>query len=418
MKIKTKIKTILGAMVVLLISLSNATQAQAQTNLQPQPVIMSLDSVIGLALKNNPDIQSSQLEVNRQQKLKKTAFDFGKTGVFYENEDLIKSEKDNKGILKIGVTQTIDFPTTYFAQHKLSKQNVILSQTSLNLAEKKLVRDVRGAYFILWLAVEKRKLFVQQDSIFTEFENAATLRYSTGETNYLEKISAQAKHKEIQLALLAANTDVTMAQQDIMKLMNTTQNILPVNEPMQKLQSQVNVPQASDSNHPYINLYQQKISLADYERKVEINKLLPDISVRFFNQSLYNEKPGYYGYSIGVGIPLFFWGQQGRIQGAKIQQLIAKKEFESATLQFNTAYNKALKELAKQQSLLIYYENTGLQQANEIMNAAMLAYKNGEIGYIEYTTLLSQSIDIKNGYLSVLTNYNLSIIQINYFINQ
>jgi len=87
-------------------------------------------------------------------------------------------------------------------------------------------------------------------------------------------------------------------------------------------------------------------------------------------------------------------------------------------LQFNTSYHKAWQELARQQSLLVYYEDTGLQLANEILNTANLAFVNGEIGYIEYTTLLSQCIDIKNSYLSVLTNYNLAVIQINYFINQ
>jgi heavy metal efflux system protein len=417
---KTRIKPIAisGTMVILLTLLSVTTKAQTNPNMHPQPATMSLDSVIHVVMQNNPDIQSSQLHVNQQQKLKKTAFDPGKTGVFFENEDLIKSEPENKGVLKIGVSQTIDFPTVYFAQSKLSRQNVMLAQTSLTLSEKELVRDASTAYFTLWFAVEKRKLYLQQDSIFSEFENAATLRYTTGETNYLEKISAQAKHKEIQLALMAANTDVTISQQDMMKLMNTSQTILPVNEPMQKLQSHGFISQVSDADHPYIDLFRQRISLADYERRVEINKFLPDFSVRFFNQSWYNEKPGYYGYSVGVGIPLFFWGQQGKVQGAKIQQQIARKEFESATLQFNTSYKKALLERDKQQSLLQYYEDTGLKQANEIMNAAILAFRNGEIGYIEYTTLLSQSIDIKNGYLSVLTNYNLSVIEIGYFINQ
>jgi cobalt-zinc-cadmium resistance protein CzcA len=295
---------------------------------------------------------------------------------------------------------------------------VLLSQTSVALTEKELVRDMRNAYFLLWYAVEKHKLFLQQDSIFSEFENAATLRYNTGESNYLEKLSARAKHKEIQLALEATNTDVTIAQQELMKLMNSIQPILPVDEPMKKLQSQIFLTQPSVSSHPFLNLYEQKISIADFEHKVEINKLLPDISVRFFNQKLYNVKPGYYGYSIGVGIPIFFWGQQGKIQGAKLQQQIAEKEFESATLQFNTSYIKSIHELEKQQSLLLYYENSGIQQAKEIQNAATLAFRNGEIGYIEYTALLAQSIDIRNGYLSALTNYNLAVIQINYFINQ
>jgi cobalt-zinc-cadmium resistance protein CzcA len=68
--------------------------------------------------------------------------------------------------------------------------------------------------------------------------------------------------------------------------------------------------------------------------------------------------------------------------------------------------------------MLSYYESTGMQYANEILNTAQLAFKNGEIGYIEYITLLSQSIDIKNNCLSALTNYNQAIIQLNYFINQ
>ena len=302
--------TIVTSALILLISFISAPKAQAQKNIEPQPVMMSLDSVIGAALKNNPELQSTQLEVTRQQKLKKTAFDLGKTGVFYENEDLIKSEKDNKGVLKIGITQTIDFPTTYFVQNKVNRQNVELSQTSLALTQKELVRDVRNGYFMLWFAIEKRKLFLQQDSIFAEFENAATLRYNKGETNLLEKISAQAKHKEIQLALTTANTDVAIAQQELMRLMNTAQPLLPLNEPMQKQLPPFSLSQPSVSNHPYLNLYQQKISLADFEHSVEVNKLLPDISVRFFNQNLYKEKPGYYGYSIGIGIPVFFWGQQ------------------------------------------------------------------------------------------------------------
>jgi heavy metal efflux system protein len=87
-------------------------------------------------------------------------------------------------------------------------------------------------------------------------------------------------------------------------------------------------------------------------------------------------------------------------------------------LQFNNSYIKSIKELEKQQSLLTYYESSGIQQAKEIQNTATLAFRNGEIGYIEFTALLSQSIDIKNEYLSALTNYNLAVIQINYFINQ
>ncbi|HUM46328.1 MAG TPA: TolC family protein, partial [Chitinophagales bacterium] len=175
---------------------------------------------------------------------------------------------------------------------------------------------------------------------------------------------------------------------------------------------------APSTVHPFLNLYQQRISLAGYQKKVEVNKLLPDLSLRYFNQNWYGKEPGYHGYSFAIGVPLFFWAQQGKIQGAKLQQQITQKDFESATLQFNTAYNKALLQYLKQQQLLQYYETTGMQQADELLSSASIAFQAGDIGYLEYMALLAQSSTIRISYLTALNNYNQAVIQINYFTNK
>ncbi|MEO6165948.1 MAG: CusA/CzcA family heavy metal efflux RND transporter [Chitinophagales bacterium] len=406
---KKKISAPVITTALLLFLLSQSMNAQT-----PASRILSLDSCTAMALKNNPALQSSQLQVTQQEKLQKTGFDLGKTQIFYENEDLIK-DNSSEGILKIGFSQTIDFPTTYLAQSKLNRQQTGIAETNRSLTEKELIRDVRFAYFDLWLVVEKQKLWQQQDSVFASFADAATLRFSAGETNKLELISSQAKRKEIQLALQAAISDVAIAQQELMQLLNTTELVLPVGGAMEKLQEVII---AQSTAHPFLNVYQQRISLAGYQKKVAVNKLLPDLSLRYFNQNWYGKEPGYRGYSFAVGIPLFFWAQQGKIQGAKLQQQIAQKDFESATLQFNAAYNKALLQYSKQQQLLQYYESAGLRQADELLNNATLAFRNGEIGYLEYTALLSQGSAIRSNYLTALNNYNQAVIQINYFTNK
>jgi cobalt-zinc-cadmium resistance protein CzcA len=185
---------------------------------------------------------------------------------------------------------------------------------------------------------------------------------------------------------------------------------------MQKLQSAVPVETHPVTQHPFLQTSMAKISLADYEKRVEVNRLYPDFNMRYFNQNWYGREPGYYGYSFGLGIPLFFWSQQGRIQSAKIHQQIARKNYESDTLAFNVAYNKAVQNFQKNLYALSYYEQTGLEQADEILSAATTAYKSGEIGYVEYTTLLSQSLDIRNSYYKALNDYNQSVIRLNYFI--
>lgn len=392
---------------------------QFQTSNNPLP----LDSCVAIAFRNNPNLIASQLTVKSNQKLQKTSIDLGKTGIFYENEDLNSSDKTDKGILKVGVTQSIDFPTLWFAQSKFNKQNTLISKTNLALTEKDLLREVRSAYYNLSFAVSKQNLLQHQDSIFSEFENAASLRFQTGETNKLEMISAQAKHKEIQLALQAANADVVIAQQELMKWMNVKEEVLPIEEELVKLKFEIGNLDNPISNfkfqlsdHPYLLLSQQKISLAEFQHRIELNKLFPDLSARYFNQNWYGASPGYYGYSFGIGIPLFFWSQSGRIQSAKLQQQIAQKNFENDQLQFNAAYNEAFQDYRKSLLSITYYEQTGLQQADEILSSATIAYKNGEIGYLEYITLLSQCIDINNNYLKSLNEYNQAVIAVNYFI--
>lgn len=384
--------------------------AQAQENM---PKKLSLDSCIKIALAANPALQVSRLQVIQQEKLQKTSVDLGKTEIFFENEELIKDNATN-GILKIGFSQTMEFPTTYVAQSKLNRQKTRLAEADLLLNEKELIRDIQFAYSDLWLATEKQKIWKQQDSISAEFERAALLRYNAGESNILELISSQARHQEIQLVLQSANTEVQMDQQELMKLLNTADLILP-DKPLEKLELLV----APDTiMHPFLNIFQQRISLADQQKKLEVNKLLPDLSVRYFNQNWYGTEPGYYGYSLAVGIPLFFWAQQGRIQGAKMQQQIASKEFESATLQFHTTYQQAMSEYTRQMQLLQYYETSGLPQADELLNGAALAFANGSIDYLDYAALHAQSNTIRNNYLNALGNYNKAVIKINYFISK
>lgn len=398
------------AAAVFLILLSSGSHAQS-----PLVKVMSVDSCIAVALRNNPSLQASQLSITEKQKLQKTAFDLGKTGLFYENEDLIKDEPGEDGILKVGFSQTIDFPTVWFSQKKYNKQNTLIAETYYSLAQKELIRKVRAAYYELWKSVEKQKLWAGQDSIFSEFENAAALRYSTGETGKLEMLSAQAKRREIQLALQQSMSEVKMAGEKLAALLNTKEELLPLNEPIPKLAATVVIDTSSMATHPYLNLSQQRISLAGYNKSVEVNKLLPDLSARYFNQSWYGMEPGYYGYSFGMGIPLFFWSQQGRIQSAKLQEEIAVKEYENELLQFNVSYRQAVEEYQKNLLLLDYYETNGLQQSSEILQAAVETYRSGEIGYLEYAALLAQSYTIRNNYLDALNSFNQSVIQINFF---
>ena len=70
-------------------------------------------------------------------------------------------------------------------------------------------------------------------------------------------------------------------------------------------------------------------------------------------------------------------------------------------------------EVEKNLSLLAFYENAGLKQAEEIIKAASLAYRAGEISFADLSQFITQAIEIQKNYLESLNTYNQSVIQYN-----
>lgn len=370
---------------------------------------LTLDEAIKIALQNNPQIKSASLEVEQQNVLKKTAFDLPKTNISILNGQYNSEIKDTY----IGVAQDIYFPTVYIQQSKVQKQNVLLSEKNLAVTQAELIRNVKSAYYQLSFGMEKLKLLSYQDSIYKKFSDVAELKYKTGETSYLEKLSAQSKYQEIQIYKRQAEADIKIYQQELQKLLNTQQTISIADNKLQKQSLSISTDTSAVRQNPLLAYYNQRIVLANSQLSLEKNKFLPDFSVGYFNQSLDNVK-GFQGVQFGIGIPIFFWGQQGRVQSAKIQTQIAQSDYENYQNTLKTLFNQQLQEYQKFLDLMNYYETTGLIQSDEILKTSQFAYTKGEIGYVEYIQSITQAISIKSEYLNSLNQYNQAIININY----
>jgi len=192
---------------------------------------------------------------------------------------------------------------------------------------------------------------------------------------------------------------------------------LPELTPLQK----VNAEFISNTfeNHPSIRLQMQNQSIAEAEFQVQKQSNKPSFDGRFFSQRLYGLSNPYSGFSVSIGIPIF--GRAAYRSNIKAAEL--EKEYQSSISNLEIGalrgnYNQAFQELKKEEELLLFYETSGLQQANAIIKAANLAYRGGEISFSELSQFLTQAIDIQKSYLEVLNRYNQSAIQLNYFLNR
>lgn len=97
---------------------------------------------------------------------------------------------------------------------------------------------------------------------------------------------------------------------------------------------------------------------------------------------------------------------------------VQQRELEYESQVLSSRRMQALSEIHKNQTMLDFYESTGLRQADQIIKAASIAYSSGEIGFAELSQFLTQAIDIQKNYLDILNQYNQSVIQYYYFINR
>jgi heavy metal efflux system protein len=401
-----RVTTIIAGIVLL--SLSNNIRAQ-----QPIAKRMSIQEAISVA-KNNLQFDVNNQQISKGEMQIKTASALPKTGLFAENEDLRPG--DNKGIFKIGISQSIAWPGLYKAQKSLYNEQLKYYQANTATIEVDIKREVRAVYYQLWYLQDKQQLFNRLDSVYKSLDEAARLKVRTGDSPGLDSISANVRMKELQALLQQTGNDIQIQQEALMQLLNTNDLMLALPMPLEKLPVPV---QLKDSLHPALTLQTQNINMANAGIAVIKNENKPEFSGRFFSQRLYGIKDPFSGFSVSAAFPLFGAGAyRNKVKTAEAEAMLQQKKYEYGSQLFRTQQRQAQQEVEKNNSLLAFYQATGLKQAEEIMKAASLAYRSGEISFAELSQFLTQAIEIQKNYLEVLNAYNQSVIQYNYYINQ
>ncbi|WP_299337858.1 CusA/CzcA family heavy metal efflux RND transporter [uncultured Psychroserpens sp.] len=370
---------------------------------------VTLDGLISKAVENNAGLKAYKLRVDQSETLIKTAFDFDKTEVYYAYDEN-NLAFNNRPIGVFGIQQDFKFPTVYFAGKKLNEANYDLEFSNYTIKEKTLKREVTSRYYQYLYTCEKKQIYERLDSLYANFAAIAKRRFELGETNYLEKITAQSKQKQIHLNLIDAQQDANIAYDQIVKVVQSEDSLNITIESLAKLALQIN-DLASNTELQY---YENRKSLFKAKRNFEQQQLLPDISLNYFQGTNSGINTNLIGYQLGLKIPLLFNGQSSRIKATKIAQNIAEEELQEYQIILDTKYRELNAKLIQHEKALEYFETEGEALANEILKTANSSFKNGEIDFYQYILSVENAYDIQLQHIEKLNSYNQTVININY----
>lgn len=381
------------------------------TTIYAQSDNTELDDLIIKGLTNNKELSSYQLQTEAAEANIGSAFDFDKTSVYYNYDE--SNIAPNDRVLRVfGIEQTFLFPTVYASQRNVNKSLWQQKNSILALQQNKFKLNISLVYEDIVYTQHKERIFVELDSLYTAFSKAGSRKFELGESNYLEKITAEAKSKQIHATLIQLKAQKQALYEQLKALIQTDEDLKISNSNLSVLFFE-NESLSKELQKEYLETVSNTFSS---QLKREKQNWLPDLSIELFTGT--NKGLGYRqnGFKIGVAIPLLFTGNVAKVKAARLEQQSWEAMKYNKEIQMESFYLQKQAELDQHKEMIKYYTENGHQLSTEIIKTADMSYKNGEIDFFQYIQSMENAISIESDYLDNVRSYNKSYLEL-YFFN-
>jgi cobalt-zinc-cadmium resistance protein CzcA len=374
---------------------------------------ITVEQAVEIALQNNIGLKTSSQRVEQSKQLIGSAIDINKTEIYY-NKDNNNIAPNNLPLNVWGISQSLEFPTVYGAQKKVMEGKSQLANDQFELDKYTVTKEVSKAYYetVYWQQMLTNYMYL--DSLYTAFEHAAIRKFEQGESNYLEKLTAETKKEEVSLQLNQIKESLNKSYIVLQRWLQSDSSYVVSDKTLKR----ITLTPLDTTMHPALNYYSDAINLSEQEVALEKQKLMPDLNVSVFQGT--NNGTGtqsYLGFQVGVGIPLWFGAQKSRINASKTGASIMASASENYKMQLASKYLALESDLRKYEEGLNYYELTGKKLSEETLLHAINAFQNGEINFLQYTQLLENAKSIELNYLTSLFQYNMTALEATYLMN-
>lgn len=369
-----------------------------------------LNQLIQIGLENNRGLKSYATKVASAKANINVAYNFDKTTIYY-GRDQNNIAPNDKALNVLGIQQSFAFPTIYSAQRSVNKSLWEQDKATYEIEKNNLVLDISRVYEAIVYAKHKEKLYIRLDSLYSDFSNAGKRKFELGETNYLEKITAEAKSKQIHTTVVQIQKQKQALLEQLQALLQSPEKVAIENSELELLFFE----EATIGRELQRQRFEAVSSNYSSQLKLQNQSWFPDLNIELFTGT--NKGLGYRqnGFQIGVSIPLFFNGNISKRKVAKLEKLSWEDLRSDKEIQMESFFLQKQAELSEHKEMIKYYTENGKMLSKEIMKTADMSYKNGEIDFFQYIQSMESAIGIDVDYLDSVLAYNKSYLELYYF---
>ena len=409
---KRKKKTIFGLAAVLMLLAPSEAKAQP-FDATISGTKMTLEQCFQLADKQNLTLQAGRKSIERAKVMEGTAWDVDKTEIAFGQNPASSGDTDNA----LAFSQGIEFPTVYTARRGQLKAETQAEKSRLGVTNQQIKLEIASAYYAMLYQTHRLSILQRQDSILDRYCDVAEKRYKAGEARQLEFLTAERLRNENHLEMVNVKSEAENKQMELMALLNTDQPVLPAESYLIALESPVsgtfNYQQTADAQYQ-----QDRLKALDKEVKFAKTGYAPSLSLTLRTQALISSwdpyhidrqrftEGNFFGFEIGVGVPLFYGATKAKVKAAKKDREVAELEMQQERREKERDYRLGYNRFQNAAKRMAYYNGENISKAKDIVRLSTAEYESGEISYVEYANALQEAIDMGMKKADVINEYN------------
>lgn len=353
---------------------------------------LSLKLLIEEALKNNPQIQAAKARFEAAKsrvKLLRTLED----PKFEYEYDKITADMDavmngkTAPMRTFAVSQEVPFPTKLFLRKQSAQKEANSYDQEYKETERKVIKDVKEAYFQLFLSNKKILVTKENLDLLKQFIEIANRKYSVNKASQQDVLRAQVEYSKLSSQLVLLEQEEKISQSMLNSLLSrpsTSEVVIPEEQNYGVLElKEENILELTKENRPELKSFKEMVRKSEIDYSLAKQEYLPDFMFKYKREEK-NGQPGAWAGMFGVTIPLWFWEKQySFVKEAKANLGVVKADYQATENMVLFESRSAYVRFEAAKNLVKIYETGVLPQAQASLETTRLGYQADKINFLD-----------------------------------
>lgn len=380
------------------------TGLPASASSQELPRSISLEQAVEMALQNNPRLRMAATDIRRARAARGEVAELAPTEFSYSWGQLNGTGRKDK---EMAVTQSIGSLLTPFYKNALVSRQVATGTYYKQMVEKEVKAEVKRAWAYYLYAWNLRDMYKEQSGLADKIQKAGELRYQQGEITLLEKSMTATVASDMRNKLFQADEELKLAALRLQWTCYTEQPLAPDETSIQLYPVSMDTLSLSEAHLKYFrSRVGEKQAMLDIER----SRFFPELSLGYVRQNILPDK-GLDSWMVGVSFPVWFLPQRSKVRQAKFERNMAQTQAEADMFELNNRVAELRAGIRRYGESIRFYTASALAEAEHLMKAADLQFRESETDITEYVQSLNAAREIKKGYIEAVYQYNIAALE-------